>query len=183
MAQVADPTVVTNSDGVQLLTGTNSRWKDETQYPDKIGSLKNIPMFLEDDLGGVDLSNVSREFFHDFTVHSSGVLANTKDGGLKRDLSTALLSLPSDMSGPMFEPAGGSVALGDPGGPKWEQLADYFSLAKSGSGNPIDFRMPTPDQVGVSPVVTRFNYVVQVFAERLSTATPQSASYLSLIHI
>ena len=171
MAQVADPTAVSNSDGDQLLTGANSRWKDETQDPGKIGSLKNIPMFLEDDLGGVDLGNVSREFFHDFTVHSSGVLANTKDGGLKRDLSTALLSLPSDMSGPMFEPAGGSVALGDPGGPKWEQLADYFSLAKSGSGNPIDFRMPTPDQVGVSPVVTRFNYVVQVFAERLSTAS------------
>ncbi len=91
MAQVADPTAVSNSDGVQLLTGTSSRWKDEAQDPGKISSLKNIPMFLEDDLGGVDLSNVSREFFHDFTVHSSGVLANTKDGGLKRDLSTALL--------------------------------------------------------------------------------------------
>jgi hypothetical protein len=171
MAQVADPTAVSNSDGDQLLAGTSSRWKDENQDPGKIGSLKNIPMFLEDDLGGVDLSNVSREFFHDFTVHSSGVLANTKDGGLKRDLSTALLNLPSDMRGPMFEPAGGSVALGDPGGPKWEQLADYFSEAKSGGGDQIDFRMPTPDQVGVSPVVTRFNYVVQVFAERLSTAS------------
>jgi len=174
MAQVADPTAVTNSDGDQLLTGTNSRWKDETQYPDKISSLKNIPMFTGDNLP-------SDEFFHDFTVHSSGVLANTKDGGLKRDLSTALLNLPSDMRGPMFEPAGGSVALGDPGGPKWEQLADYFSLAGSGSGDQIDFRMPTPDQVGVSPVVTRFNYVVQVFAERLSTAPPQSASYIDQV--
>ena len=143
MAQVADPTAVSNSEGIQLLAGTSSRWKDETQDPEKISSLKNIPMFLKEDLGGVDLSNVSREFFHDFTVHSSGVLANTKDGGLKRDLSTALLNLPSDMKGPMFDPAGGSVALGDPGGPKWEQLADYFSLAKSGSGNQqIDFRMP-----------------------------------------
>ena len=171
MAQVADPTAVSNSDGVQLLTGTSSRWKDETQDPGKIGSLKNIPMFLEDDLGGADLSNVSREFFHDFTVHSRGVLANVKDGGLKRDLSTALLSLPSDMTGPMFEPAGSSVALGDPGGPKWEQLADYFSLAKSGSGNQVDFRMPTPEQVGVTPVVTRFNFVIHVFAERLSNAS------------
>ena len=117
MAQVADPTAVSNSDGVQLLTGTSSRWKDEAQDPGKIGSLKNIPMFLEDDLGGVDLSNVSREFFHDFTVHSSGVLANTKDGGLKRDLSTALLSLPSDMqeggiNSPMFPPANGSSGPG-----------------------------------------------------------------------
>ena len=92
MAQVADPTAVSDSDGVQLLTGTNSRWKDGSGDPAKISSLKNIPMFLEDDLGGVDLNNVSREFFHDLTTHSSGVLANTKDGGLKRDLPTALLS-------------------------------------------------------------------------------------------
>ena len=50
MAQVADPTAVSNSDGNQLLTATSSRWKDETQDPEKIGSLENIPMFLEDDL-------------------------------------------------------------------------------------------------------------------------------------
>ena len=78
MAQVADPTAVSNSEGLQLLASTSSRWKDETEDPDKIGSLKNIPMFLKNDLPGVNLSNVSREFFHDFTVHSSGVLANTK---------------------------------------------------------------------------------------------------------
>ena len=162
MAQVADPTAVTKLD--ETPPGTISRWKDEDQDPGKISSIKNIPIFTENELP-------SDEFFHDFTVHSSGVLANTKDGGLKRDLSTALLSLPSDMSGPMFDPAGGSVALGDPGGPKWEQLADYFSLAKSGSGTQVDFRMPTPEQVGVTPVVTRFNFVIQVFAERLSTAS------------
>ena len=164
IAQVADPTAVTNSNGDQLLTYTNSRWKDESEDPGKISSLKNIPIFTEGALP-------SDEFFHDFTVHSSGVLANAKDGGLKRDLSTALLALPNDLKGPMFDPAGGSVTLGDPGGPKWEQLADYFSLAKSGSGNSVDFRIPTPEQVGVTPVVTRFNFVIQVFAERLSTAS------------
>ena len=162
MAQVADPTAVTKLDGTP--PGTISRWKDEEQDPGKISSLKNIPIFTENELP-------SDEFFHDFTVHSSGVLANTKDGGLKRDLSTALLALPNDLKGPMFDPAGGSVALGDPGGPKWEQLADYFSLAKSGSVTQVDFRMPTPEQVGVTPVVTRFNFVIHVFAERLSTAS------------
>ncbi len=168
MGQVADPTSVSNMDGVQLLSNTSSRWKDTSQDPSKISSLKNIPMFLEDDLpSGANLDGVSREFFHDFTVHSSGVLANTKDGGLKRDLSTALLNLPGDMRGPMFDPASGPVTLGDPGGPKWEQLADYFSLARSGSGDEVNFRMPTPDETGITPVVTRFNYVVQVFAERL----------------
>ena len=89
MAQVADPTAVSNSEGLQLLASTSSRWKDETEDPEKIGSLKNIPMFLKM-ICRCKFENVSREFFHDFTVHSSGVLANTKDGGLKRDLSTAL---------------------------------------------------------------------------------------------
>jgi hypothetical protein len=180
MAQVADPTAVSNSDGDQLLAGSNSRWKDGSGNPGKIGSLKNIPMFLEGDLPGVDLSDVSREFFHDFTVHSSGVLANTKDGGLKRDLSTALLDdLPSDMkeggaNSPMFPPANGPSGPGqmNPGGPKWEQLSDYYNLAydnsKKVSDEPIPLRMPTNEQVGFTPVITRSNFFVQGFAERNS---------------
>ena len=173
MAQVADPTAVSNSAGEQLLTSTNSRWKDETQDPGKIGSLKIVPMFLEDDLPGVDLSNVSREFFHDFTVHSSGVLANTKDGGLKRDLSTALLALPEDLEDELlFEPIDESPSLGDPGGPKWEQLADYFSAAQSGSlvvNDKVKLRMPTAEQVGIAPVVTRWNFLFFPFAAYLGS--------------
>lgn len=176
MAQVADPTAVSNYEGVQRLTATNSRWKNANLDPAGISSLKNIPIFLEEDLKkdpnfDDDLDGVSREFFHDFTVHSSGVLANVKDGGLKRDLSTALLSLPTDLQGPMFPPAGSSAGEGDPGGPKWEQLGDYFSQCRSGSGSSIAFRMPTPDQAGIAPVVTRFNFIIQVFAERLTTAS------------
>lgn len=174
MAQVADPTAVSNSAGVQLLTGTSSRWKDETQDPDKISSLKNIPMFLEDDLpSGTDLDKVNREFFHDFTVHSSGVLANTKDGGLKRDLSTALLALPGDLKDELlFEPLDESPSLGDPGGPKWEQLADYFRAAQSGSlvvNDKVKLRMPTAEQVGIAPVVTRWNFLFFPFAAYLGS--------------
>jgi hypothetical protein len=120
---------------------------------------------------------VSREFFHDFTVHSRGVLANVKDGGLKRDLSTALLSLPSDMqegeiNSPMFPPANQSSKPGemDPGGPKWEQLSDYYKLAYDNSNLPsdatINLRKPTNEQVGFTPIVTRSNFFVQGFAER-----------------
>ena len=178
MGQVADPTSVSNMDGVQLLSNTSSRWKDTSQDPSKISSHKNIPMFLEDDLpSGANLNGVSREFFHDFTVHSSGVLANTKDGGLKRDLSTALLSLPSDMSSggansPMFSPANQASLPGqmDPGGPKWEQLSDYYNLAKENSildsDAPINLRVPTNEQVGFTPVITRSNFLVHGFAER-----------------
>ncbi len=166
MAQVADPTAVSNSDGDQLLSNTSSRWKDGTKGPSKISSHRNIPMFLEDDLGGANLSNVSREFFHDFTVHSSGVLANTKKGGLKRDLSTALFGLPSDMSGPIFKPFGATQSTGDPGGPNWEQLADYYQLAtNTEDSQSLQLRIPTTQQVGVAPVVTRWNLSFYGFAD------------------
>jgi len=159
MAQVADPTAVSNSADEQLLTSTSSRWKDEAQDPGKISSLKNIPIFTDDNLP-------SDEFFHDFTVHSSGVLANTKDGGLKRDLSTALLNLPNDMKGPMFEPFGATQSTGDPGGPNWEQLADYYQVARSTmNSSSLQFRMPTTQQVGIAPVVTRWNLPFYGFAD------------------
>jgi hypothetical protein len=174
MAQVADPTAVSNSVGEQLLTSTSSRWKDGAQDPGKIGSLKNIPMFLEDDLpSGTDLDEVNREFFHDFTVHSSGVLADTKDGGLKRDLSTALIALPEDLKDELlFEPLDESPSLGDPGGPKWEQLADYFRTAQSGSfvvNDKVKLRMPTAEGVGIAPVVTRWNFLFFPFAAYLGS--------------
>jgi hypothetical protein len=175
MAQVADPTAVSNVEGNQILTATDSRWKNATLDPSTISTLKNIPMFLEPDLGGANLDGVNREFFHDFTVHSSGVLANVKDGGLKRDLSTALLALPPDLLGPMFPPASSESEPGqmDPGGPKWEQLSDYYQLAKANAGSvsdTISLRMPTNEQVGFTPVVTRWNFMVQGFAERNPTA-------------
>ena len=185
IAQVADPKAVTKTNGERLLMeGTDSWWKNGTQDPGKISSLKNISMFLEDDFTSntrgeldEDPDVVNREYFHDFTVHSSGVLANTKDGGLKRDLSTALLDLPNDMkdggaNSLMFPPANGPSGPGEmnPGGPKWEQLSDYYKLAKDNfagdSYEPIDLRMPTNEQVGFTPVITRSNFFVQGFAER-----------------
>lgn len=175
MAQVADPTAVSNAQGNQILSATNSRWKQSTNDPSSISSLKNIPMFIGSDLGDNNMDGVNREFFHDFTVHSSGVLANTKDGGLKRDLSTALLNLPQDfVSEPLiFEPFGSTPSAGDPGGPKWQQLADYFKLAQNGtfaSNNQISFRMPSNDQVGIAPVVTRWNFIFHPFATYRHTA-------------
>ncbi len=168
MAQVADPTAVSNFEGKQILSATESRWKKVELDPASITSLKNIPMFLEPDLGDEKLDSVNREFFHDFTVHSSGVLANVKDGGLKRDLSTALLDLPKDLEDELlFEPHGNEPSPGDPGGPTWKQLANFFKASleeKSGDPNQVEFRMPTEDQPGIVPVVTRWVFIYHPFA-------------------
>ncbi|HBO56871.1 MAG TPA: hypothetical protein DD622_00375 [Opitutae bacterium] len=170
MAQQADPTAVSNIVGKQLLAAKDSRWKNTSLDPSKISSVKNIQVFLQGALTREELEEWNREFFHDFTVHSSGVLANTKDGGLKRDLSTGLLRPLSDMTGPIFPAAGSVPSEGDPGGPTWEQLADYFNLTKNPASN-LEFRMPGKDQVGIAPVVTRFNFIVQVFAAPITTTT------------
>ena len=152
VAQVADPTAVSNFQGTQILTATNSRWKDETLDPSTISTLKNIPMFLEPDLGDANLDGVNREFFHDFTVHSSGVLTNVKDGGLKRDLSTALLSLPIDLENELsFEPFGGTPALGDSWRSQMGTIVGLFQSSQSGSlvsGNTVQFRKPTRIRLG-----------------------------------
>ncbi len=172
IAQQSDATTVSNSRGLQPFAtgpGGTSLWK-ENIFPlanlTTSDSLSLLPVATTTD-------PVNLDFFHDFTTHSRSVLANVKDGGLRRDLSTALRDLPRDLRGPIFPPVGGVASPGNPGGPKWEQLADYFDLADSGSlgGSSIAFRQPTSDQVGFAPVITRFNFIIQAFAEKLPNAS------------
>lgn len=165
--QQGDATAVSDSDGAQPLATSVSLWKASDSRAGRIASVKNIPQFLSALLPSTDLEDVPRDYFHDFSVSSRSVLANTKDGGLRRDLSTALdgaATLPADLTGAMFEPVGGSASPGNPGGPKWEQLADYYQLAQSGATGAVQFRMPSNDQVGIAPVVTRWNFLFHAFA-------------------
>ncbi|MGC6455964.1 MAG: hypothetical protein ACON46_05485 [Coraliomargaritaceae bacterium] len=176
--QVADPTSVTGIRGTQPLGASSSFWKMSGSKIEKITSLENIPMMLEAILPeGSSQEGVNREFFHDFSVHSSSVLSDTKRGGLRRDLSNILASddLPDDLRGPIFEPYGGLPTPGNPGGPKWEQLADYFQLSESLSAGPVEMRMPSNDQVGIVPVVTRWNFLFHPFAGFIGDSTLASA--------
>ena len=66
----------------------------------------------------------------------------------------------------MFEPFDGIQSTGNPGGPNWEQLADYYQVARSvTNSSPLQFRMPTTQQVGIAPVVTRWNLPFYGFAD------------------
>ncbi|MEC7487856.1 MAG: hypothetical protein VYE55_06065, partial [Verrucomicrobiota bacterium] len=63
-------------------------------------------------------------------------------------------------------PYGGVQSTGDPGGPNWEQLADYYQLAiNSEDSDALQLRMPTTKQVGIAPVVTRWNLTFYGFAD------------------
>lgn len=107
-------------------------------------------------------SDVWQERFHDLTVHSFGVLSDTKNGGLKRDLTAAfsdstefgeLINFHSS-GDQIFGPANGaSATVLDPGGPLWEQMRSYYNLHASAGGS-VAVRPQTNSEAGVYPIVT-----------------------------
>jgi len=107
-------------------------------------------------------SDVWQERSHDLTVHSYGVLSDTKNGGLKRDL-TAAFNVSTEFSelvnfhesgDRIFAPASvASPTVQDPGGPLWEQMRSYYNLKASSSGS-VAVRPQTNTDAGVYPVVT-----------------------------
>lgn len=120
-------------------------------------------------------SSIQREsvakHFHDLGTRSRGVLANIREGGLKRDLSRALHDTPSPVSGRIFEDAAGT-------GPDWDIARSWASLAVDVSGG-----FPTapvirphretadglgPAQHGVGPLLSRFGFEWWTRIERLS---------------
>lgn len=175
--QVADPTSVTEIRGTQPLATSASLWKTSGSKINKITSVENIPMFMKPVLPEDSTpEGVKREFFHDFSVTSRSVLSDSKSGGLRRDLSSILAAggLSQDLRGPIFDPVDGQPTPGNPGGPKWEQLADYYQLGQSLPDGAVQMRMPSNDQVGIVPVVTRWNFLFHAFAGLIGGSIPGS---------
>ena len=95
-------------------------------------------------LSGVD-AEATRRYFFDFTTWSAGVLADVRDGGLKRDLSLAFELPDGDFNASVFSAAGPRTASGpglsflvqpifycsnDGRGPTWHLLRDYYTIYK-----------------------------------------------------
>lgn len=173
--QSPEPTLARNTDGDQpYFTSDTSAWKTINTPVESLPSPQLLPL-----LGSTgDPSGTYRDFFHDFTTYSQSIFINVRDGGLKQDLSTALLS-PSaasaaGLNGQIFPPANQvSPGLGDPGGPTWAQLSDFYVQAtlNDSSAQNIQFRAHTvsesSNKISITPVVTRFHMIAQVFATRV----------------
>ena len=85
-----------------------------------------------------------RDRFHDVTTCSRGVLANARDGGLKKDLTRGLEAAATEPSGEVF-----------PGGPDWALLRSFYQLCPA-LANGVSQIMPRAQsavQQGVYPVV------------------------------
>ncbi len=113
---------------------------------------------------------IMNDYFHDFTTFSYGVLSDSKNGGLKKDLSKGLSKKSSPLSGPIFTDKNG-LDLWEGYGPDWELIRSYLNLRsnqneieprphKSNSSNLPEtyFYHDRPEKVqhGVFPLVARF---------------------------
>ena len=99
--------------------------------------------------------------FHDFTPRSLGVLADVRNGGLKRDLTAGLQPGSTAMEddtgeAALFGPQWGGPQDEDPGGPLWEQLRSFYNTRVSADSGPgeIAFQKGSDSQVSVAPVLT-----------------------------
>ena len=85
-----------------------------------------------------------RDRFHDITTFSFGVLADARDGGLKKDLTRGLEAQAPLPAGEVF-----------PGGPTWDLVRSYYQLrpVRADGRWQIAPRAQVPPQHGVHPVV------------------------------
>lgn len=129
-------------------------------------------------------SDVRQNYFHDVTTHSQSLLTNSRDGGLRSDLTAAFEETSQfsefiDRHGkghasPALVSAGGGPraifesmdldgdgdgsdnrSLENPGGPAWDQLRSFYQYGDN-SGGAVNMTTQTDTRSGVYPVITRF---------------------------
>ncbi len=141
---LAPESVVGDADGGRYIQATARRFGLELME-----GLDSIGSFFEPDgsagtdatglrmisnssqLGLIDdrLSDVATERYFDLTAHGYGLLANTAQGGLRRDLTTRLRS-EDELGGYIWHNPKEPNTANDPDvGPFWELLRDYYQLA------------------------------------------------------
>ncbi len=137
-----------------------------------------------------------RDRFFDVTPLSLGVLADSARGGLRKDLTRAFtdgedfaaLKAGHPHGDLIFGPTGGVETADDPGGPRWEQLRDYYNLRPTSAGT-IDLTLAGPgaptlhhrdDQLGVYPVMSwvQIRYYLTLTTDGVSdTATKRRLKF------
>ncbi|MBK1859866.1 hypothetical protein [Cerasicoccus arenae] len=118
---------------------------------ERITNLSELPL-IADDGSLLDESKI-HALSPSLTGFSQSVLADVKNGGLKKDLTAGLQSSSIEPSGQMFGPQMSDTPTArDPGGPDWNQLRSYYNLRPNDDGR-IEVREQLDDQMGVYPVL------------------------------
>lgn len=136
-----------------------ARWEDMLApglelTPDERGRLYSLGQLIH-----LDGNPVVGENFHDLTTYSSSVLADTRNGGLKKDL-TRILEGTANTTGDATYNNTVAIAPDDfPDGPTWGLLRSFYNLGAEtgalGEINPtVTVRPQTDTQHGVFPILT-----------------------------
>lgn len=131
----------------------------------------------------------SRAVFHDVTLYSQGVLSDSRNGGLRKDLTAGLteqfdrlIDADDKRAEPkrMFDPVEGFSSDSD-GGPFWEQLRSFYQLnAEEGS---VAVRPQGETEHGIYPVITLFQSFYAPSYVREISSDSASPSYTLYFHL
>lgn len=148
--------------GVELISGLDNlaRPQESLSQLESLFSNSQIPMY--DPLSTTALADTVKARYHDITLHSSGVIADTLRGGLRKDLTYSLANSKS--------PLGGGTLLDEMGapspafGPTWDRVKSFWKLAPDWPPDDTTYgkynvRIGSRDQVGIAPIISKFRFV------------------------
>ncbi len=140
-------------------------------FLEKVNTLQALPLVSAANQEALD--DFRKNYFHEVTVHSVGLLTDTKNGGLKRDLTYALNLTGSDwddfkeavnngVEGKLYPPIKGAVTTTDPGGPLWDQLKDFYNTRPENDGTVVAVapKAPSPETYGIAPILVQAQFYV-----------------------
>ncbi|WP_308984598.1 hypothetical protein [Thalassobacterium sedimentorum] len=132
----------------------------------KAASWGDMDLALE--AGGLAAPSDSRKsLFYDLTTTSMGLLTNTKQGGLLKNLNAAFEGQMAELINYHGDDQvfGSQLGGGDDfGGPKWTQLQNYYNLPDNLTGSDfnasISARKMTDDEGAIAPVLLHMQYAI-----------------------
>ena len=150
--------------GIELIPGFANYPTSDAATSTTIGRLLDMPLAsMIDSSLAANNSEILRQNFHDFSVGSHGLLTDTANGGLRKDLTYYFeqSTLPSPLAGQNIIPSAYSPNWGAGGyAPKWDWLHSFYNTNPAVSSGSLKVRPETATETGVSPVITQFRLIV-----------------------
>ncbi|WP_269522659.1 hypothetical protein [Coraliomargarita parva] len=161
ISQNASPTVVSYGYGINQVDAEfeNDDFEDDARL-ENLATLDSLSTLTSG-------ASVARDYFHDLSVDSYGVLSDTKNGGLKQDLTAAFESdtvFLREFGDPNVQPMLSSLRLvddivdasGNPTGPNWSILRDYYLHYQTLTGGNSMAQIPAQPKLNTTAV--RYDY-------------------------
>ncbi len=118
---------VERTTGLEVLAPADIDLLGRVTQVSQLSEIPSVSAVQSDPELATDLSQALKQRHHDLTPFSLGVIANSRDGGLRRDLSQ-MLEVGGDFS------FGGHDTL-YPGGDRWRLLRDYYQNVRLTAGS------------------------------------------------